>query len=89
MPIVTDQDRARWERDREKEAERLEADLGHLAREEKRMRRTAGRLRGPLDVDELVVLAKRGEELTQAELAVLATEAPDTYNEVFERRLTR
>jgi hypothetical protein len=89
MPIVTDQDRARWERDREREADTIEADVEHLDRSRKQMVATARRLRASLDVDQLVVLANRGEELTQAELGVLAAEKPDIYNEVFERGLAR
>jgi hypothetical protein len=80
--------RARWQRDRDREADRIEADIEHLDRNRKRMAATARRLRGELNVDALVALAEQGTgELTQAELAVVAAERPDAFNDVFERSM--
>jgi hypothetical protein len=89
MSTRSDLQRSRHERDREREADKIEADIGHLDRSRKKMVATARRLRASLDVDQLVVLAGRGEELTQAETAVLAAERPDVFNEVFEKGLAR
>ena len=83
-----DMQRARWQRDRDREANQIEADIEHLDRNRKRMAATARRLRGELNVDALVDLAKQGKgELTQAELAVVAAERPDVFNDVFERSM--
>jgi hypothetical protein len=83
----TDQDRARLERGRAKEADALETDVAHLDRERKRMVATARRLRAPIDVADIVARAKAGNDITQTEQAILATERPDVFNQTFERSL--
>jgi len=72
------------ERQRAQEAAGLERKLEALNGQRRALQRTIERLRGPIDVDELVRLAKGGEVLTQVELGIVARNRPDVFNDVFD-----
>jgi cell division protein FtsB len=77
---------ARLERDRAREAERLEDEVEQLMRRRRALKARIQRLSQPLDVPGLVARAEKGEELAQTEWATIAVEDPAAYNDLFEGR---
>jgi hypothetical protein len=77
---------ARFSRQRNNEASKLEADLEGLDRRRREIESKLDRLHQPVGLDAIRDLVKRGERLTVDETARLALGDADLYNRLMDER---